>query len=201
MKKFFTAIFVASFACIFIACWAFWRLIYCPFINITLTLAVLVAEVLDWCWKWVKDILPILLACLVLQSCIYDDESAPEPDNNNGFANAEEALVYLPLIEDAIINHLRLLPPELTYEIILVADMEEVNRAYHEDYGGKVERVNAFYSQRNDKIYIPWDMKFSTLKHEIGHAIVDHYFTEPVPSWLHENIAEEAENAVVTLEK
>jgi hypothetical protein len=108
----------------------------------------------------------------------------------------EEAMAYLPLIQQRVMDHLEMPLSRISYSVILMEDMEEIREVYREG-GGEKEGVAAFYRFRTKTIYIPKGARLSTLCHEIGHAVVDHYYLHPhTPSWAHEAMAERAAKAL-----
>ena len=109
-------------------------------------------------------------------------------------ATVGEVIKDVPSIEKSIQKRLQLYPVELSYSIMTTSGEGAVGYA-HEQMKGSPTSCNAFYDTASDLIVVPLDADEKILKHEIGHAIVDHYFKVPVPRWLHETLAECAEEA------
>ncbi len=90
---------------------------------------------------------------------------------------------------------LRLYPPETTYRILVVPELEDVEAEHIRIYG-KGCNAPAFYSKRENLVVVPRECVIHIhrlLRHEIGHAVVEAYFKSPVPGWLHEELAQRAE--------
>jgi len=110
-----------------------------------------------------------------------------------GCTAARSGGVVSPSAIDAEVRHtLRLYPATTTYRILIVPDVSAV-KAEHERIYGKPTQAPAFYSIRENLVVLPRDCHLNMWRHEVGHAVVQAYFKEPVPVWLHEEIAQRAE--------
>ena len=79
---------------------------------------------------------------------------------------------------------------------MLLKTSDDVNRIYKQKYGKKAHNI-AYYSLAEDTIYISVDdARLRVLAHEIGHAVVDHYFKVRPPYNIHELMAQFAEKHV-----
>jgi len=63
----------------------------------------------------------------------------------------------------------------------------------HKRIYGRDTEAPAFYSSVENLIVIPRECEIRILRHEVGHAVVQAYFKEPIPVWLHETLAQKAE--------
>ena len=91
---------------------------------------------------------------------------------------------------------LEMFPDQLRMKIVLLANSAEVARVFKAKYGKNVNYV-AFYSLSEDTIYISVDdAKLTVLAHEIGHAIIDHYFKVRPPYNVHELMAQFVEKRI-----
>jgi len=87
---------------------------------------------------------------------------------------------------------LQLYPSRSDYRILIVPDRAAVAAEHTSIYGHPI-KAPAFYSIRRNLIVIPRGCRIRILRHEIGHAVVEAYFRDPVPRWLHEELAQKAE--------
>jgi hypothetical protein len=72
----------------------------------------------------------------------------------------------------------------------------EASSMYLAKYGKEANHI-AYYSLREDTIYISVDdTKLRVIGHEIGHAIVDHYFEVRPPYKIHELMAQFSEKHI-----
>lgn len=95
-------------------------------------------------------------------------------------------------MEREVSNTLQLYPTKTDYRILIVPDLAAV-RAEHTRIYGQPTNAPGFYSETENLIVIFRECELRILKHEIGHAVVQAYFKEPVPRWLHEELAQRAE--------
>ncbi len=91
---------------------------------------------------------------------------------------------------------LDMFPENLHITVVLLESSGDVGRAFKEKYGKKANHI-AFYSLSEDTIYISVDdARLRVLAHEIGHAIVDHFFKVRPPYNIHELMAQFAEKHI-----
>ena len=101
--------------------------------------------------------------------------------------------VVSPSAIDAEVRHtLQLYPATNTYRILIVPDDDAV-KAEHARIYGRSTKAPAFYSIKEDLVVLPRDCHLEMWRHEVGHAVVKAYFRQPVPTWMHEMLAETAE--------
>jgi hypothetical protein len=103
------------------------------------------------------------------------------------------ASVDFPALEEEVKADIELYPARLEYAVQIVANVAAVRKLFNEKSGRKSRGVQAFYLSREKLIVLPRATTIEIIRHEVGHAIVDAYFKMPVPRWLHETIAREAE--------
>ena len=108
----------------------------------------------------------------------------------------DEVLAKIDTIIEKAETILEMFPDQLHMSIVLLAKSADVARVFKEKYDKNVNYV-AFYSLSEDAIYISVDdAKLSVLAHEIGHAIVDHYFKVRPPYNVHELMAQFVEKRI-----
>lgn len=108
----------------------------------------------------------------------------------------DEALAKIDTIIEKAETILEMFPDQLLIKIVLLAESADVARVFKEKYGKNVNYL-AFYSLSEDTIYISVDdAKLVVLAHEIGHAIVDHYFKVRPPYNVHELMAQFVEKNI-----
>jgi hypothetical protein len=115
----------------------------------------------------------------------------------NSILTAEdEVLAKLDAIIEKAETILEMFPDQLHIKIVLLEKSADVARVFKEKYGKNVDHI-AFYSLSEDTIYISVDdSRLEVLAHEIGHAIVDHYFKVRPPYNVHELMAQFVEKRI-----
>ncbi len=108
----------------------------------------------------------------------------------------DEVLAKVDLIIEKAEVVLDMFPNNLHITLILLPSSDEVSRVYRKKYGKEVDHI-AYYSLSEDTIYISVrDTRLRVLAHEIGHAIVDHYFKVRPPYNIHELMAQFTEKHI-----
>ena len=91
---------------------------------------------------------------------------------------------------------LDMFPDNMHINVVLLETSGDVNRIYKQRYGKKANHI-AYYSLSEDTIYISVaNAKLRVFAHEIGHAIVDHYFKVRPPYNIHELMAQFTEKHI-----
>ncbi len=99
------------------------------------------------------------------------------------------------LIEKAEVV-LNMFPNNMRIHVVLLKDSGDVSASYKRKYHKTVNHI-AYYSLSEDTIYISVDdARLRVLAHEIGHAIVDHYFKIRPPYNIHELMAQFTEKHI-----
>jgi hypothetical protein len=108
----------------------------------------------------------------------------------------DEVLAKIDMIVEKAETVLEMFPDRLHIHIVLLAEADDVAEVFKEKYGKDVDHI-AFYSLSEDAIYISVDdVELRVLAHEIGHAIVDHYFKVRPPYNVHELMAQFVEKRI-----
>lgn len=108
----------------------------------------------------------------------------------------DEVLAKLDAVMEKVEVTLDMFPPNLHITVILLPSADDVSEIFKRKYGKKVNHI-AYYSLSEDTIYVSVeDSRLEVIAHEMGHAIVDHYFTERPPYTIHELMAQFAEKHV-----
>ena len=108
----------------------------------------------------------------------------------------DEVLAKIDTIIEKVEVVLDMFPDNMHIHIVLLETSDDVNRIYKQKYGKKARNI-AYYSLAEDTIYISVDdARLRVLAHEIGHAVVDHYFKVRPPYNIHELMAQFAEKHV-----
>ncbi len=107
-----------------------------------------------------------------------------------------EVLAKIDLVIEKAEVVLDMFPDNLHITVILLPSSEAVSRVYKKKYGKNVDNI-AYYSLSEDTIYISVpDTRLQVLAHEVGHAIVDHYFKVRPPYTIHELMAQFTEKHI-----
>ncbi len=108
----------------------------------------------------------------------------------------DEVLAKLDTLVEKAEMVLAMFPDQLSINIVLLESGGEVSRVYKEKYGKDADHI-AYYSLSEDTIYISVkDTRLRVLAHEIGHAVVDHYFNVRPPYNIHELMAQFTEKHI-----
>ncbi len=114
----------------------------------------------------------------------------------NPLTAREEVLAKVDLIIEKAEIVLDMFPNNMHITVVLLPSSDEVSRVYKKKYGKEVDHI-AYYSLSEDTIYISVrDARLRVLAHEVGHAIVDHYFKVRPPYNIHELMAQFTEKHI-----
>ena len=108
----------------------------------------------------------------------------------------DEVLAKIDTIFEKAETVLDMFPDNLHIRIVLLDSADDVARIFKEKYGKDANHI-AYYSLSEDTIYISVDnARLEVLAHEMGHAIVDHYFDVRPPYNIHELMAQFTEKHI-----
>ncbi len=108
----------------------------------------------------------------------------------------DEVLAKLDVIIEKAEVVLDMFPANLHITVVLLPSRKEVGLMYKKKYGKKSNLI-AYYSLKEDTIYISVkNTKLRVISHEIGHAVVDHYFKVRPPYNVHELMAQFTEKHI-----
>jgi len=87
-------------------------------------------------------------------------------------------------------------PNGMKVTVVILPNKKAVAAMYQSKYGKEAENL-AYYSLSENTIYISADdTKLQVIAHELGHAIVNHYFKERPPYQIHELMAQFTEKHI-----
>lgn len=108
----------------------------------------------------------------------------------------DEVYAKLNVLVEKAQSVLDMFPSNLHISLVLLTDKDSVRAVYMQKYGKKADHI-AYYSLSEDTIYASVDdVNMRVLAHELGHAIVDHYFKERPPYHIHELMAQFTEKHI-----
>lgn len=108
----------------------------------------------------------------------------------------DEVLAKIDTILEKAETVLDMFPDNLHIRVVLLDSADDVARIFKEKYGKDANHI-AYYSLSEDTIYISVDnARLEVLAHEMGHAIVDHYFDVRPPYNIHELMAQFTEKHI-----
>lgn len=108
----------------------------------------------------------------------------------------DEVLAKIDTIIEKAEIVLDMFPDNLHITVVLLKNSSEVSRVFMEKYGKRASHI-AYYSLSEDTIYISVsDARLRVLAHEIGHAVVDHFFKVRPPYNIHELMAQFTEKHI-----
>jgi len=91
---------------------------------------------------------------------------------------------------------LDMFPKGIKVTLVLLPDRRAVTAMYQQKYGKAADNI-AYYSLSENTIYVSVnDANLRVVTHELGHAIVNHYFTERPPYNIHELMAQFVEKHI-----
>ena len=87
-------------------------------------------------------------------------------------------------------------PSNMKVTVVLLPDAASVAAVYFEKYGQNAKNI-AYYSLSENTIYVSVvNANLQVIAHELGHAIVNHYFKERPPYHIHELMAQFVEKHI-----
>ncbi len=108
----------------------------------------------------------------------------------------DEVLAKLDVIVEKAEVVLDMFPNNLHFKVVLLPSSRAVSVVYKQKYGRGVDDI-AYYSLSEKTIYISVsDANLRVIAHEIGHAVVDHYFKVRPPYNVHELLAQYTEKHI-----
>jgi len=108
----------------------------------------------------------------------------------------DEVLAKIDTIIEKAEVILDMFPNNMQITIVLLPGSRDVSRVFKQKYGKNVNHI-AYYSLSEDTIYISVnDARLRVLAHEVGHAVVDHYFKVRPPYNIHELMAQFTEKHI-----
>jgi hypothetical protein len=108
----------------------------------------------------------------------------------------DEVLAKMDTLVEKAETVLDMFPNKLFITIVLLPDSSDVARVFKQKYGKRGNHI-AYYSLSEDTIYISVDdARLRVLAHEIGHAVVDHFFKVRPPYNIHELLAQFTEKHI-----
>ena len=91
---------------------------------------------------------------------------------------------------------LNMYPNNMKVTVTLLPNKRAVSAVYQQKYGKEANNI-AYYSLSENIVYVSVDdANLRVIAHELGHAIVNHYFTERPPYQIHELMAQFAEKHI-----
>jgi hypothetical protein len=108
----------------------------------------------------------------------------------------DEVLAKTDIIVEKAETVLDMFPDNLHMTIILLPNSDDISKVFYEKYHKNVNYLS-FYSLSEKTIYISViDTNLHVLAHEMGHAIVDHFFNVRPPYNIHELMAQFTEKHI-----
>ncbi len=108
----------------------------------------------------------------------------------------DEVLAKIDIVIEKAEVVLDMFPDNLHINLVLLPSSDAVDAEYKRKYGKNVNYIS-YYSLSEKTIYMSVeDMRLQVLAHEIGHAIVDHYFKVRPPYAIHELMAQFTEKHI-----
>jgi len=115
---------------------------------------------------------------------------------NNIVTVEDEVYAKLDVILEKAQLALAMYPNGMKVTVVLLPDSRSVSAVYLQKYGKKADHI-AYYSLSEKTVYVSADdVNLRVIAHELGHAIVDHYFKERPPYHIHELMAQFAEKHI-----
>jgi len=115
---------------------------------------------------------------------------------SSGDTIKDEVIAKINFIVQKVMNVLDMRPSNLKFSIVIHPNVKEVQSDFRRIYKINVDYI-AFYSPSRNRIF--FSAKNATLPvvtHEIGHVVVENYFTISPPQRIHEVMAQFAEKHI-----
>ena len=91
---------------------------------------------------------------------------------------------------------LNMYPNNMTVTVVLLPDAKTLAAVYQQKYGKESNDIG-YYSLSENTVYVSVkDVNLRVIAHELGHAIVNHYFKERPPYHIHELMAQFTEKHI-----
>ena len=108
----------------------------------------------------------------------------------------DEVIAKINFVVEKVMAVLDMFPPQLRFSIVIHSSEKEVQKDFRRIYHIDVEYI-AFYSPHKNRIFYSADNAYlRVVAHEIGHVVVENYFTISPPQRIHEVMAQFAEKHV-----
>lgn len=115
---------------------------------------------------------------------------------SSGDTVEDEVIAKINLIVEKVMVSLEMFPKKLGFFIVIHPDTKEVQKDFRRLYGVDVDYI-AFYSPSKNRVfYSANNGSLRVVAHEIGHVVVENYFTISPPQRIHEVMAQFAERHV-----
>ncbi len=127
---------------------------------------------------------------------IYLGNSLSRMMRKNTVTVEDEVLAKIDIVTEKAETVLEMFPNNLHFTLVLLPASDDVDKVFYQKYHKKVDYLS-FYSLSEKTIFISVDdANLHILAHEIGHAIVDHYFKVRPPYNIHELMAQFVEKHI-----
>lgn len=108
----------------------------------------------------------------------------------------EEVIAKIDYITEKVMTVLDMYPKPVKYSIEILKDEDAVKDVFKDIYRVNVNYI-AFYSPGLNRVFFSADNgRLRVVAHEIGHVVVEHYFTVSPPQRIHEVMAQYAEKHI-----
>ena len=115
---------------------------------------------------------------------------------NSGDSLEDDVIAKINFIVEKVMFSLEMFPKKLGFSIVIQPDAREVQKDFRRLYGVDVNYI-AFYSPSKNRVFYSADNgSLRVVAHEIGHVVVENYFTISPPQRIHEVLAQFAERHV-----
>lgn len=127
---------------------------------------------------------------------IYLGNSLGRLMRKNTVTVEDEVLAKVDLVTEKAETVLDMFPDNLHFTLVLLPTSDDISKVYRQKYHKNVDYLS-FYSLSEKTIYISVDdANLHILAHEIGHAVVDHFFKVRPPYNIHELMAQFVEKHI-----
>ncbi|MEE4242993.1 MAG: hypothetical protein V2I36_16140 [Desulfopila sp.] len=108
----------------------------------------------------------------------------------NVVTSEEEGMAKIDIIIEKAMVVLDMFPDNMHITVVLLPRASDVARVYKERYGRSANHI-AYYSLSEKTIYLSVsNVNLEVISHEVGHAVVDHFFKVRPPYNIHELMAQ-----------
>ena len=115
---------------------------------------------------------------------------------SSGDTIEDEVIAKIDFIVEKVMVVLDMFPRQLRFSIVIHPNEREVQKDFYRIYNVNVDYI-AFYSPSKNRVFYSADNAYlRVVAHEIGHVVVENYFTISPPQRIHEVMAQFAERHV-----
>jgi len=108
----------------------------------------------------------------------------------------DEVVAKINFIVKKVMDVLDMFPPKLKFSVVIHGNEKQVQKDFRRIYNVDVDYISFYSPSKNRVFYSANNASLRVVAHEIGHVVVENYFTISPPQRIHEVLAQFAEKHV-----